>query len=153
MNTSRAKRLPGGFELATRILVLDDDRPILELYDEILTGEGYEVITSANPVDAAEIERLHPNLIILDYTFVVERWGAPIHLNWLPRGAANRIPLILCTAAPVAVRGTTAELQAQNIIVVEKPFDLYDFVAAVRGTLEPQSHPARLSASSMVGAL
>lgn len=51
----------------TTILIIDDDRDILETGKIILTSQGYEVITADNPDDGYnQIKQISPDLIILD---------------------------------------------------------------------------------------
>lgn len=50
-----------------KILVIDDEKDITELLDEILSGEGYEVTTASNGKDALQsVGRCAPDLVILD---------------------------------------------------------------------------------------
>jgi signal transduction histidine kinase len=51
-----------------RIVVVDDDRIILELTSVILRSKGYQVFTAGNGVDARVlIERERPEVVLLDY--------------------------------------------------------------------------------------
>ena len=50
-----------------RILCVDDDQEILDIYEIILLSEGYSVKTSIFPVDILElIHEFAPDLIMLD---------------------------------------------------------------------------------------
>lgn len=50
-----------------RILCVDDDQEILDIYEIILLSEGYSVKTSIFPVDILElIHEFEPDLIMLD---------------------------------------------------------------------------------------
>lgn len=62
--------------MPTRILVVNDTQEILEIFRDLLTEEGYEVVLySFAPHDLAEVERLHPDLVILDLVFGMEKLG------------------------------------------------------------------------------
>ena len=51
----------------TKILVIDDERPILEVLDISLTSEGYDVITAENGEEGLELfEKQGPKLILTD---------------------------------------------------------------------------------------
>ena len=51
-----------------RIMVIDDTPELLELFQDLLTDEGYEVVPFADGIqDIVEVERVRPDLIILDY--------------------------------------------------------------------------------------
>ena len=50
-----------------KILVVDDERAIRLLYEEELSGEGYEVITSGGDEELLEIiGRKNPDLVVMD---------------------------------------------------------------------------------------
>ena len=58
------------------IMVIDDTPAILELYRDLLTDEGYAVASYARPLrDLAEVERIEPDLIIIDYLMGGEKVG------------------------------------------------------------------------------
>ncbi len=50
-----------------KILILEDDQSILEMLEEILASEGYEVYTSMNGVEGiSTLESITPDLILTD---------------------------------------------------------------------------------------
>nr|HDN00617.1 response regulator [Deltaproteobacteria bacterium] len=50
-----------------KVLIIDDERPILEILDLSLTSEGYEVLTAENGEKALEIfEKQRPKLVLTD---------------------------------------------------------------------------------------
>lgn len=50
-----------------KVLIIDDERPILEILDLSLTSEGYEVLTAENGEKALKIfEKQHPKLVLTD---------------------------------------------------------------------------------------
>jgi DNA-binding response OmpR family regulator len=54
--------------MSSRILVINDDQSILDLFDLLLKDEGYEVLLSqVDYEDVKDIEQLRPALIILDF--------------------------------------------------------------------------------------
>jgi len=63
--------------MAARILVVNDTQEILDLFQIILESEGYEVVLSSFPFKyTGEIEKIKPDLIILDFLF------GDKHLGW-----------------------------------------------------------------------
>jgi signal transduction histidine kinase len=53
--------------MMNKLLLIDDERPIIEMLDLSLTSEGYEVFTAENGNDGMEIfEREKPKLVITD---------------------------------------------------------------------------------------
>jgi len=49
-----------------KILVIDDDRDILEIIDIIFKQEGYDVILSETGHEAEYIQQINPDLVLLD---------------------------------------------------------------------------------------
>ena len=85
--------------MAARIVVINDIEEILDAFRLILEDAGYEVIISGLAFrDTREIERLQPDLIILDYIFGAEKlgWQMVQLLRMNPKTA--RIPIIVSTA-------------------------------------------------------
>ncbi|HZC07932.1 MAG TPA: response regulator [Ktedonobacterales bacterium] len=119
-----------------RILVINDTQEILEAFRDILEEEGYEVLLYSFAVTGIEdIERVRPDLIILDYIFGGERLGWQIlQLLKMHRSTAG-IPVIVCTAATRDVREITGYLTAHDIQLVAKPFDIDDLLNAVKQAL------------------
>jgi CheY-like chemotaxis protein len=51
----------------SKIMVIDDEADFLSVVEEILTGEGFDVVTAANGKDALKsLDEIKPDLIILD---------------------------------------------------------------------------------------
>jgi DNA-binding response OmpR family regulator len=123
--------------MATRVMVINDTQEILELFQDILEHEGYEVILySYAPNELQEIERHQPELIILDVIFGAEKTGWQLLQKLRMRQSTHTIPVILCTAAIQAVREMEGYLLAQGIKVVPKPFDLEALLVAVKEALQ-----------------
>ena len=58
-----------------RIMIMDDATEIVELLHDLLTEEGYDVYAYAMLQDLREVERVNPDLIILDLLFGGETRG------------------------------------------------------------------------------
>ncbi len=119
------------------IMVINDTQEILELFRAILTDEGYSVeVFSYGIRDIAEVKRVNPDLIILDYLIGAEQYGwQTLQKLKMTRETAD-IPILVCTAALQQVREIEGWLTAKGITVVPKPFDIDDLVDAVRKALE-----------------
>lgn len=129
--------------MAKRILVVNDTQEILELFREILEEEGYEVVLYSYAVmDMLEIERIAPDLIILDYIFGSEKSGWQMLQKLKMRRSTDTIPVVVCTAATKEVREIEGYLQAQSVKLVPKPFDLDRLLETVRLALEDLAHEA-----------
>jgi DNA-binding response OmpR family regulator len=120
-----------------RILVVNDTQEILELFRELLEGEGYQVILSGNPLQQVrEVEEIHPDLIILDLIFGAEKSGWQMLQMLKMKRSTSTIPVIVCTAAAATVREQEGYLVSQGIHVVYKPFDVEQLLSNVKQMLE-----------------
>jgi DNA-binding response OmpR family regulator len=81
-----------------RILLVDDDDGLRDLYEEELVEEGYEVLTAKNGKEALKrLERDKPDLIILD--IVMPKMDGMEALGRII-GKDKTIPIILHTSHP-----------------------------------------------------
>lgn len=117
-----------------RILVIDDDEPILQLMSSILSEFDFEPVTAMSGLEAiGKAERVHPDLILLDMNMpgmsgreVIERfrgYGSP------------PVPILILSGEPVSAQ-ELLEVRADGAI--QKPFDLNDLLGKIR-----QHLPAR----------
>jgi CheY-like chemotaxis protein len=122
-----------------RIVIINDTKEILELFDEILREHGHEVtLLSYAPDDLYRIAEQKPDLIIVDFVLGTGRE----HQGWqlLQKVRMNRstqhIPIIACTAALQQVREQEGYLLEQGIGVVLKPFTIEQLENAVEKALQ-----------------
>lgn len=122
--------------MAVHIMVINDTQEILELFRDLLTQEGYEVsLYSYGIHDMAEVERVAPDLIIIDYLIGDEQTGWQMLQKLKMTRPTASIPIIVCTAALHQVKEIEGWLTQKRITVVLKPFDVDDLLAAVRRAL------------------
>ncbi|HET7582184.1 MAG TPA: response regulator [Candidatus Limnocylindria bacterium] len=114
------------------ILVVDDDRAILEIVADVLELEGYRVETALDGAQAlAAVERSSPKLILLDMRMpLLDGWAFARILR--ERGVD--LPILVMTAARDAA-GWAHEIGAQGYLA--KPFDIGELLDAVRGHTSP----------------
>ena len=126
------------------ILVVNDTQEILDLFRELLEEEGYEVsLYSYAFDDLAEIKRVRPDLIILDFIVGGEAHGWQL-LQKLKMGRATAtIPVIVCSAALHLLRELEGHLKEKGVAVVPKPFDIDDLLRAVTGSWDQIARDAR----------
>src|ERR1051326_4433796 len=131
--------------MPSRILVINDTQEILELFDELLREEGFDVVLYSQAIqDMHEVERLKPDLIIVDYLFGGEKSGWQMVQKLRMRRATAKIPLIICTAAIREVREIEGFLRMKGIALVPKPFDIEDLLEAVHVALRTAGDSAAL---------
>ena len=123
--------------MAACILVINDSPDILELFRDVLEGEGgYQVVLRGLAFrDIKVVQQVNPDLIILDYLFGHERAGwQMLQLLKMHRSTA-KIPVIVCTAAVREVIDIEADLLSHLVRLVHKPFEIDDLLAAVADML------------------
>ncbi|WP_440897907.1 response regulator [Amphibacillus sp. Q70] len=104
-----------------KILIVDDQRGIRFLLEEIIRSEGYQVKSCESGRQALEeIEQDEPDLLIIDYQLPIEN-GAEIITKLERKGYS--IPVILMSGLIEEVKKETAELQSVKAYF-SKPFDI-----------------------------
>ena len=100
------------------VLVVDDEREIVELLSTLLEEEGYRVVPAFDGVEAWELASAqHPDLVISD---VMMPRMSGLELVSRLRGAADSLadtPIILMSAVPRAA-------ETDGVAFLSKPFDL-----------------------------
>ena len=81
-----------------KILVVDDDEGLRDLFKEVLTDEGYQVLTAKNGKEALQkLEKEKPDLIVLD--IVMPKMDGMEALGRII-GKDKSVPVILHTSHP-----------------------------------------------------
>lgn len=108
------------------ILILDDDRAVLETVTEILREEGYPVLPSANGVEALGLAiGRRPALVLLDMRMPqLNGWQFAARL----RATGHSPPIIVMTAAQDSTRWAS-EIGATAVL--PKPFNLTELLDLV----------------------
>ncbi len=115
-----------------KILVIDDDKPILEVVQTILTNEGYDVETISDwPGVYDKIKSCKPDLVILDI-FISGSDGRVICKELKKSKATVNIPVILFSATN-RLESYTKDSNAQGYL--KKPFEATDLLEIVRENL------------------
>jgi CheY-like chemotaxis protein len=104
-----------------QILVVDDDREIRTIVDDLLTGEGYLVRTASNGRQALEIlAAWRPEVILLDLSMPdMNGWTFLAHQQADP--ALAPIPVIVMSAHYNLSKNDSLQSAAA---IVPKPFDI-----------------------------
>jgi DNA-binding response OmpR family regulator len=112
-----------------KILIIDDDRDIVEAMEAILQMENYVVLhayTGGEGVSLAKKET--PDLLLLDY-MLPDINGREVAILFKKNTALSPIPIIIVSAAKEAQEAVD-ELQLNGHL--EKPFDLFDLLDTVK---------------------
>src|ERR1017187_4048674 len=118
------------------ILVVDDDKGIVEIVRYIVTKAGHGIVEASNGREGlAQAKSAHPDLIILD-VMMPEMDGYTLHQHLLSDAVTRRIPIIVLTA-----KGQMRDsfIASPNVkFYMDKPFDPEDLQDKIRIALQGQ---------------
>jgi len=113
-----------------KVLVVDDERNILDIIKFNLEVEGYEVITSREGDEALRlVQELNPDLILCDI-MMPELDGLEVCRRLKADGRTNQIPVVMLSARTQA-QDKVASIEAGADDFITKPFDFSDLVARI----------------------
>ena len=125
-----------------RVLVVNDTQEILELFDDILSEMGLEVVQMTYaPRELDRVREAKPDLVILDLVF-----GERELLGWqlLQKIRMDRsletMPVVVCSAALNTLNELQGYLTEQKVTVVVKPFNVAQLEEAVFRALGASGH-------------
>jgi two-component system response regulator VicR len=123
--------------MGKHILVINDVKEILQLYEAILHEEGGCDVTTATfkPKMIESIRELKPDLIIMDYIFGGEALGWNLMEMLKTDPTTSNIPLVICTGAIQGLRKREGFLADESIGVLYKPFHVEELLNVVKRTL------------------
>jgi DNA-binding response OmpR family regulator len=120
---------PDGTDRTGRVLVLEDDAGISELWTIVLEGEGYQVVCRESALGLTTLlQRWCPDVILLDLGLPYRSGGSMLgELKEDPKTAA--IPVVVISGAPESL---TRERAAQAAAVLTKPVPMQTLLATIR---------------------
>ena len=135
--------------MTMKVLVVDDEQPIVEALAYNLKKEGFRVLTAGDAEQCLEVaKRDQPDLIILD---VMLPSASGFDVCRMLRKQGN-IPIIMLTArADATDRVVGLELGADDYVT--KPFNMRELMARVKGVLRRASPQELLEQSVQSGNL
>jgi len=129
-----------------KILVVDDNRVILQTTSVKLKAAGYEVLTAEDGASAIrQARQLLPHLILLDLNFPPDvgqgggiPWDGFLILNWLRRtNGMEKVPVIVITGGDLEKhKDRWVEAGVRDIFL--KPIDHDALLAAIRWALDQE---------------
>lgn len=116
------------------ILIVEDDRDIVEVVEITLESEGFKVASASDGVTGlAQIKKSPPDLLLLDLT-LPQQSGLEICKEIRRDQNLNQLPIIMLTGrAEVSDRILGLEVGADDYIT--KPFDPIELLARIRALL------------------
>jgi CheY-like chemotaxis protein len=122
-------------KMVHKILVVEDDQPILELMDLLIRKLGYEPVLIANGMEALRrVKKEEPSLILLDIMMTpINGWEFLEKL----RGelGMREIPVVLFTASPL-IGEKMAQLNDPHLSVLTKPVSFTELKARLSSILD-----------------
>jgi diguanylate cyclase (GGDEF)-like protein len=113
-----------------KVLVVDDEKNILDIIKFNLEVEGYEVITSRDGEEALRlVQELRPDLILCDI-MMPELDGLEVCRRLKADSRTNQIPVVMLSARTQA-QDKVASIEAGADDFITKPFDFSDLVARI----------------------
>ncbi len=120
------------------IMVIEDNQDVRELLCDLLTDEDYAVAVYASPQAAiVDIDRVRPDLIILDWLFDRKPLGLQMLQSLRLRSTSKAIPVVICSGASRHLENMEPRLHRSGALVVYKPFLADELLAVVRAALQP----------------
>lgn len=117
-----------------RVLIIDDEKFILQVLSDYLEDNGYEVTVGGTLADARrELAGVRPDMLVIDMT-LPDGNGAEFVESLRFEGAYPQLPIILMSAHSGS-RVTAAKDRCHADDVLIKPFDLAAFEAKIREVL------------------
>jgi phosphate regulon transcriptional regulator PhoB len=135
-----------------RILIIEDDRDIVELVRYNLTSEGFEVSAAGDGIlGLAQLRKAPPDLLLLDL-MLPKMTGLEICKEIRRDAALNRLPILMVTArGEEADRVVGLEMGADDYVT--KPFSPRELVARVKALLRRTEPPSEVDRPIEIGKL
>ena len=112
-----------------KILLLDDNKDLLQIIQIILKGQGYDTVLASSIEEAEQKIRIHhPALILMD-VFISDQDGREYCNNLKNSNDTSNIKVILMSGSELNM-SMMSRIQADDYM--EKPFDYNDLIARVQ---------------------
>ena len=124
-----------------RVLIIEDDRDIVELVRYNLTNEGYQVVSAQDGTSGlAMIKKSAPDLLLLDL-MLPKLSGLEVCREIRRDASLNRLPILMLTArGDEADRVVGLEMGADDYVT--KPFSPRELAARVKALLRRAEPPS-----------
>jgi len=110
-----------------KVLIIEDDWDTLELLRIIAKKSNYDVILSSNVLPFTLVEKIKPDLILLDH-WVNDQIGSDLCYQIKQNAKTHDIPVIIISAVP-GIGKIARESLADGCL--EKPFDIEEIEAVL----------------------
>lgn len=118
------------------ILVVDDERTIVDTIVELLTWDGHTVVAASNGAIAMQLlAKSRPDVVLLDFMMPLKDGIETLRAIRADASLAT-LPVIFMTAAPMSI---PSDAPSYDVLLV-KPFSVEVLREALRGVLGPGLH-------------
>jgi DNA-binding response OmpR family regulator len=114
-----------------KILVIEDNKDILEVLDIILTDDGYEVVSCSDGTAIDDLKKINPGLILMDELLPSIK-GSELCLRVKADDDLKHIPVVLISAAQ-SLENIAGKCGADAYVA--KPFDISALSELIKGLL------------------
>ncbi|WP_262148694.1 response regulator [Chryseobacterium foetidum] len=111
-----------------KIVLIQDNAEILELMDDVLQDEGYEVISSLTTEPIENIDIIEPDVVIVDDYIQGSKSGSEVISELKLNPETEDISAVLSSTSPVLPE-TAENCNADDYL--EKPFDIDHLIDVV----------------------
>jgi DNA-binding response OmpR family regulator len=126
--------------MAAKILVVDDEESVRQLFQIVLKHEGYEVLLAANGAEALiAAHNEQPDIIILDWMMPMLD-GLAVLQQLRKDEVTAHIPIVMLTAKQ-SENDMSAALVSGADVYLTKPFEPQDVLAVLARLLPPEKAP------------
>lgn len=112
-----------------KAVVIQDNEDILNIMDEVLVDEGFDVIPSLTTEPIEELADIDPDILIVDDHIKGSKKGSEVIKELKADPDTEELPSVL-TSTDSDIAKTAVECKADDFI--EKPFDLDHMVDVVK---------------------
>lgn len=112
-----------------KAVVIQDNEDILNIMDEVLVDEGFDVIPSLTTEPIEKLADIDPDILIVDDHIKGSKKGSEVIKELKADPDTEELPSVL-TSTDSDIAKTAAEFKADDFI--EKPFDLDHMVDVVK---------------------
>ncbi|MDQ8143278.1 MULTISPECIES: two-component system response regulator [Chryseobacterium] len=112
-----------------KVVLIQDNEEILDIMDEVLKDEGFEVTASLTTEPIEQIEDIDPDVLIVDDYIKGDKRGSEVIAELKSEPETEDIPAVL-TSTSSDLPNLSKDCKADDYI--EKPFDIDHMIDVVK---------------------
>jgi PAS domain S-box-containing protein len=124
-----------GSRLEGRVLLVDDEEPILDFEREVLSAAGLQVVTATSGAEAAaRLEKEEFDAVFLD-SKIPGQWSSEDLYRWIAQSRPALLGHTILVLSNISDLRVRAFVDATKVMCLVKPFEVSDLLAAARRVL------------------